>query len=436
MSRIVNIFLLVCIIVLVLSVNVEGKLRGRFIHLTDTHILREYKIGSDPEKMCADGKGTAGEFGDYKCDPPQTVQEFAKETLKHREKPDFILYGGDHVSVWSPHQSIDHAVDCIKNISQDLREIRAAYGSDVRVFPMIGNHDSYPTFQFPKEGPFYIYEGAAEAWSDFLHPESIKTIRKGGYYTELIEPGLRLVVVNTALYFIGNVVFPETAVDPGGQLAWMRDVLQNAKNNKEYVFVAAHVPPGLGLDVECDMWNSLNDQYIRAFQGFNGNPVVASFYGHNHWATFRIISDENISVVSNSNSHVAFVSSSLTPSFNINPVFTEYTFLPEAPYTIIDRSYEYINLTKVNSAGTLEWNKAKSYREIFNLKTVDAESMNKAVIQMRNNDELFRDFYRDLRAYSPSGDTGCTSKDCKIYTLCGLNNTIYQSIHDCMNRYN
>ena len=96
--------------------------------------------------------------------------------------------------------------------------------------------------------------------------------------------------------------------------------------------------------VEFDMWESYNDQYVRAFEGFNGNPVVASFYGHHHWATFRIVTDENVSSVLNNNSHVGFVSSSLTPDSNENPIFTEYTFQTKAPYTIVDRSYEFISL--------------------------------------------------------------------------------------------
>lgn len=92
------------------------------------------------------------------------------------------------------------------------------------------------------------------------------------------------------------------------------------------------------------MWSTFNDQFVRALEGFNGNPVVASFYGHYHWATFRLITDENVTVATNKNSHVAFVSSSLTPAKDVNPVFTEYTYLTKAPYTVIDRSYEYIGL--------------------------------------------------------------------------------------------
>jgi len=439
MSKTVNTFLFVCFILIVSnSVRVEGRLRGRFIHITDTHIFHEYRKGTDPDKYCADHgtNGTAGEFGDYHCDPPPSIMNFTKEALKHREKPDFILFGGDHVAFFSANQSIEHTEKAINEISEVLREIRAAYGSDVRVFPVIGNHDSYPDFQFPQEGPYFVYEAAAKAWADFLRPESLKTIRKGGYYTELIEPGLRIMVVNTPLYFIGNLAFPKTVEDPGNQFAWMRDVLKKAKDAGEHVFVATHIPPGGSIDnVRFEMWNAYNDQYVRTFEGFNGNTVSASFYGHTHWATFRILTNENISSVQNDNSHVGFVSSSITPDQHVNPVFYEYTFQTKAPYNIIDRDYNYIDIKQANAVGHLEWSKAKSYREIFGIKTLDAESMNKAIIRMRSDTRLFRSYYQDLRTHSPYGDTECEDRGCRNVQLCAMNYTLYQTIHDCIDRY-
>ena len=92
------------------------------------------------------------------------------------------------------------------------------------------------------------------------------------------------------------------------------------------------------------MWDEFNDQYVKALEGFNGNPIVASFYGHHHWATYRIITSENVKTATSENAHVGFVSSSLTPRPHANPCFTEYTYMTKAPYTVIDRTYEYISL--------------------------------------------------------------------------------------------
>ena len=242
-------FSIFCVVGLALALSVEGALSGIFLQLTDTHLLRGYREGTDPDQDCIAGTGSAGEFGDYDCDASYALKNFTRDTLKQRKKPDFILYTGDHIAITDPNESMEDAKWYIRDAAQLLSDIRDAYGPDVRVFPMVGNHDSYPAFQFPESGPYWVYDTAAEAWKDFLQPDSLKTVRQGGYYTELIEPGLRIVVVNTAMYYFSNDMFPTSVVDPGGQLAWLRSVLQKAKDAGEAVFVAAHVPPGGSLGV-------------------------------------------------------------------------------------------------------------------------------------------------------------------------------------------
>ena len=234
------------------STTVVNALEGRFVHLTDTHLLRAYGAGTDPAKNCIAGasSGRAGAFGDYKCDSPALVQNLTAEALKRGARPDFVLYGGDHVALKDPHASIADTVWFLRDIARLLRDVQAALGG-VRVFPMLGNHDTFPFYQFPEKGPFYIYEAAADAWKDLLQPASLATVRAGGYYTELVEPGLRLVVVNTAMYFCGNWMFSQRRVDPGRQLAWLRGVLQSARDNHERVFLAAHVPPGASEKTVC-----------------------------------------------------------------------------------------------------------------------------------------------------------------------------------------
>jgi len=418
---------------------VEG-LTGRFIHLTDTHLLRYYGAGTDPNKGCIEGKsnGTAGPYGDYDCDTNWAIQNFTVQAIKARPKPDFILYGGDHVAVKDPKylsEGMSQAVWFINDISRVLLDIRNAFGYDVRVFPMLGNHDSYPPCQFAKEGPFYVYEAAAKAWKDFLQPSSLETVRRGGYYTELIEPGFRLVVLNTALYFELNIMFPEWLEDPGGQLAWFRSVLQKAKEDNEIVYVAAHVPPGAS---QCaftfDMWLTLNDQFVRSFEGYNGNPIVASFYGHAHFATYKIISDANVTKPTANNSHVGFVSTSLTPWIGENPAFTEYSFMPKRPYSVTDRVYYYIDIDHANKVGSMSWNISSSYREIIGSKTLDVETMSDAVNRMHDDPELFQKFYQDVRTHGPKSGA-CTETKCRHFAVCTMNNMLVDEFNECYKKY-
>ena len=130
--------------------------------------------------------------------------------------------------------------------------------------------------------------------------------------------------------------------------------------------------------------------------------------------------------------------------------------MTKAPYYITDRSYEYIglfnfvlpnrtvpfitffftDLQKANKKGSLEWSKAKSYGEIFGLKTLDAESMNDAIVRMRKDYALFRAYIQDLRCHSPAGDTECNTEGCKTIALCGMNYTLIDDVKNCISRYN
>lgn len=414
-----------------------GALEGRFVHLTDTHLLRAYGAGTDPAKNCIAGRsrGRAGMFGDYKCDNTALVQNLTAEALKHRARPDFVLYGGDHVALKDPNASIADTVWFVRDIARVLRDVQTALGGGVRVFPMLGNHDTFPFYQFPEKGPFYIYEAAADAWKDFLQPASLATVRAGGYYTELVEPGLRIVVVNTAMYFCGNWMFPQRRVDPGQQLAWLRGVLESARASHERVFLAAHVPPGASEKTgSFEMWSSFNDQFVRALAGFHGDPIVASFYGHQHFATYRVIADPNTTAPTAANAHVGFVASSLTPRPNANPSVTEYTFLPRAPYTVLDRAADYIDLRASNEQGRAVWKAAQSYRALFGAAQLDVPTMAAAAAAMHTDRALFAAFYEDLVTHGPlSGN--CTSSACHGRVLCSLTNTMFSDFQDCIKRH-
>ena len=58
----------------------------------------------------------------------------------------------------------------------------------------------------------------------------------GGYYTRILShsPKIRAVVLNTNLYLVANTA-TEGESDPGGQLAWLENVMNSARSNGEKV---------------------------------------------------------------------------------------------------------------------------------------------------------------------------------------------------------
>ena len=313
-----------------------GEDEGYFWHFADTHFYPEYKEGTNPViGVCRMQKGNAGKYGNYHCDTPAVLMNSAVEAIATKVKaaPDFVLYGGDHISIYDTTQSKEMAIERIKNLTQSLLEIQRAYPK-TKIFSTLGNHDVVPQFQFPEKGPFYMYTLVAEQWGQFLSPESAKTLNHSAYYTELIAPGLRLVALNTVMLYIDDHVVPRTIADPAGQFAWFRTILANARKNGERIIVTTHVPPGLsefGAHTPT-LWNEFNKAFLNAFDGYN-DLIVGSFYGHNHLESVRLIKD----TMGGNGAHVAFLTSSVVPRSFVNPTITMYKYKKSYPFTILDR---------------------------------------------------------------------------------------------------
>ncbi|MEE6518283.1 hypothetical protein FKM82_029185, partial [Ascaphus truei] len=98
-----------------------------------------------------------------------------------------------------------------------------------KVYCALGNHDFHPKNQLPP-GNNSIYNRISEYWSQWLEKESIPSFQKGAFYSEALvnaEPGGRVIVLNTNLYYDANSLTANMD-DPGGQLEWLEEQLSDA----------------------------------------------------------------------------------------------------------------------------------------------------------------------------------------------------------------
>lgn len=51
----------------------------------------------------------------------------------------------------------------------------------------------------------WLYEFAAEQWSEWLPESALSTLRIGGYYSYVFRPGYRIIVLNNNLCFEFNM---------------------------------------------------------------------------------------------------------------------------------------------------------------------------------------------------------------------------------------
>lgn len=56
----------------------------------------------------------------------------------------------------------------------------------------------------------------------------------GGFYSQLVKPGLRVVSLNTILYYGPNKV-SSNMTDPAGQFEWLENTLEKAAQSLEKV---------------------------------------------------------------------------------------------------------------------------------------------------------------------------------------------------------
>jgi len=147
-------------------------------------------------------------------------------------------------------------------------------------------------------------------------PESTQqTIRKGGYYTLLIKPGLRLIALNNNDCYIFNWWVLYSIEDIQKQLQWLHDTLLNAEKNNERIHILAHIPSGEGSCFK--YWSR---EYRRVIERFYG-IISAQFNGHSHYNEFNVFYETNNI---NNPINVAWNGGSITTYYDVNPNYIIY----------------------------------------------------------------------------------------------------------------
>jgi len=387
---------------------------GYFFHMSDTHMQSDYKPGSSVDKGCYEGTGKAGKFGDYDCRAPHSVEHTAMAHIPSYapsecsgKNPMFILWTGDagarRFGVFSK-EVIEWEME---NITHELASLQKLFKGNVPIYPVIGNHDSYPQHQFPPTGS-WVYETAAKLWKQFLPDDAITTLKKGGYYTLKITSGLRLIVLNTVIYYHQNTQTSTKEKDPGGQIAWLRKELAAAEKNKEVVYIASHIPPGPTSD---PMHTEFMKPFVDGMRGYN-HIIRGSFWGHLHVDKWQLLGNTSSG---SSDFHVAHLASTLGTKTGKNPSFRRYIFDSAKDYNIQDWTTYYMDLPASNKAGKISWNTLYSAKSSLGISDASASSMKALTEKLKSDSSLFEKVYKHQRAGAPIGS--CDAK-CKKEFIC------------------
>lgn len=393
---------------------------GRFWHITDLHLDPTYHLAPDPTKVCFSSKGApatkAGVYGDFLCDSPFSLIQSAFSNMAALTQPDdFIIWTGDSPPHVPPDElSTDLVISVISNMTHTIRQ----HFPNLTVYPAVGNHDYWPQDQMPASTNV-IYQAMAELWKPWLQPEALLTLSKGGFYSQLVKPGLRVVSLNTILYY-GPDKSTENMTDPAGQFEWLRKTLEKSAQSQEKVYVIGHVPLGFLPFVRntTAMRKTHNEQLVSIFREYS-HVVAGHFYGHTHRDSIMVLLDQQGKPLSS-----LFVAPAVTPikhvlePYSNNPAFRVYLY-DLKDYSMLDIWQYYLNLTEANMQQKSDWRLEYIMTEAFGLIDLQPLRLLQLGLTFRLQQSKSFDKYFTHFMVGYNSTITCTG-DCKANQVCAV----------------
>ncbi|XP_048347889.1 acid sphingomyelinase-like phosphodiesterase 3a isoform X2 [Sphaerodactylus townsendi] len=374
-----------------------------------------------------------GLFGDFMCDSPYKLILSSFKYMKDSgQQASFMIWTGDsppHVPV--KELSTKMVIDIIGNMTSTIR----SFFPELQVFPALGNHDYWPQDQLPASVS-EVYNAVADFWKPWLTDEAVNTLRKGGFYTQIVQPSitsppLRIISLNTVLYYSPNNV-TLNMTDPAHQLEWLEHILEMAYQNKEKVYVIGHVPVGYLPFVRntTAMRQFYNERLIAIFRKYSG-VIAGQFFGHTHRDSIMLLLDTKGKPVNS-----LFVAPAVTPVKSLwqvdsnNPGVRLYQYDPLS-YSILNLWQFYLNLTEANMKNESDWKLEYIMTKAYGIKDLKPESLYGMVKQLSTpHSTLFPKYYNNYFV-SYDGNKLC-EEHCRVTQLCAIKYLDFTSYTDCI----
>jgi len=229
-----------------------------FVQITDTHIQLDYQVGKvincniplccrdTPEELGFknnlnhEGKeikyslkyGAAG-----KCDGNLEVLKSLAKEIKSKNI-DFILFTGDFSAhdVWEINQD-----DIIRITQISVDTIVEEIGSDIPIYPAIGNHEKAPPDVFFGSETVLLH-GLSKIFKNYLTQEAYDDFSQYGYFSMLHKnTNLRMVSLNCVLCNSMNFNLIGDSLQVTKMFKWLENVLEKAEKNNERIYLLDHI---------------------------------------------------------------------------------------------------------------------------------------------------------------------------------------------------
>ncbi|KAH3848892.1 acid sphingomyelinase-like phosphodiesterase 3a isoform X2 [Dreissena polymorpha] len=410
---------------------------GVFWQVTDFHYDVNYSSTGDPNNMCHQDDVTfnaTGSYGNYLCDSPwQLISSAIEAMYKIKPDPDFIIWTGDSVPhVPESDLDLDKVYTLIGNITDEIIRVFP----NTSLFPVLGNHDPFPSNQMPydvENNRYYKDILNVSNWNIVLRANESKQFQHGGYYSSQISKKFRLIGLNTNLYYDQDKLTRDLD-DPANQFAWLKDELEGARKRQEAVYIIAHVPPGsfeLGTGLGW-FYDKYNRRYLDLLEEYS-DVIMAQMYGHEHTDSFRVQLDAEGKPI-----NTLFLCPAVTPWKSSlpgvganNPSVRLYKYDRD---TAIPQSYTqyYLNLTRANLKGNADnWEKEYDTSDVYAIDQLTPTALHG--LARGFGDKSNKVFLSYLEFNSVMWDTSHECNDtCFIHHYCAITQLDYGQFNACL----
>ncbi|KAG7231728.1 hypothetical protein INR49_010459 [Caranx melampygus] len=202
----------------------------------------------------------------------------------------------------------------------------------------------------------------------------------GGFYSQRVRPGLRLLSLNTVLYYSPDKVTANDS-DPAGQFQWLESTLEEAGRSREKVYIIAHVPVG----------------YLP--------------FARNTTAVRQRHNDRLVAIFRKYSQHVS-------EPYSNNPSFRMYLY-DDDNFTVLDLWQFYLNLTEANLEQRSDWRLEYVMTEAFGVKDLRPSSLLQLGLsfRLRYSSTFARYFTHFMVGYNTS--LTCEGQ-CKVNQVCAV----------------
>ncbi|KAL7720483.1 Sphingomyelin phosphodiesterase [Entamoeba marina] len=402
--------------------------------VADIHLDPSYIPHSDPLKLCRGGKGTTSRFGDYSCDANQLLLTSLTKFMNENTEPNgkALVFTGDMVSRAIPNYNAAYVKESIVNASNFLKQFQ-----DFFIIPVLGNHDVYPANQMAINSQ-WLFNYAADVYSQFLTPDAKKSFQHGGYYTMPfparfgITKPLNAVVLNTVLYYNYNKQTVD-GTDPLGQFEWFDSLMKGYRKTGQKALVSMHICPGVAerFNYSDQLYPQYNDRLVDILAEYS-DVIIGVLCGHLHTDTYRIISKGNKKVV-------AFICPSVDTWLGTSPSVRKYDVGDGSSYMKGYKNYNFLLKQKLTPEAKFEvhtsnqdYNKWKFNYDTasqYGLKELSPYEYEILSQRLENDLQLFNKYHRHFRGDTPG--FSCDGK-CKSNCICSVRHPRQTEFANCV----